>query len=272
MDQTSTRITVIMGIYNCASTLVEALDSLYQQTYKGFKIVLCDDGSTDETYQVAQMYAEQKDNIILIRNQENMKLAATLNHCIEYADTEYVARMDADDVSLPDRFQEEIDFLDSHPEFALVSCPMIYFDESGDWGIGKAIPFPKKEDFNQGTPFCHAPAMMRTAILKEIGGYTACKLTERAQDYHLWSKFYLAGYYGHNLSTPLYKMRNGREAFARRRPVDRFRTFLLKVQVKRALKLRFPILSSAPELFKALVPSSIARVITKKISRYSTNN
>ena len=60
------RITVIMGIYNCASTIVEALDSLYAQTYQGFKIILCDDGSTDNTYQVAQNYSKDKKNIILI--------------------------------------------------------------------------------------------------------------------------------------------------------------------------------------------------------------
>ncbi|MBR1626436.1 MAG: glycosyltransferase family 2 protein, partial [Bacteroidales bacterium] len=122
------RITVIMGIYNCASTLVEALDSLYAQTYKNFKIVLCDDGSTDETYEVAKNYARNKDNIILIKNDKNLKLAATLNHCLKYADTEYVARMDGDDISLPERFEKEIEFLDSHQEYAIVSCPMIYFD------------------------------------------------------------------------------------------------------------------------------------------------
>ena len=68
------RISVIMGIYNCASTLVEALDSLYAQTYQDFKIILCEDGSTDNTYEVAKGYADQHDNIILLRNERNMGL------------------------------------------------------------------------------------------------------------------------------------------------------------------------------------------------------
>ena len=76
------RISVLMGIYNCASTLVEALDSLYAQTYQGFKVILCDDGSTDDTYAVAKDYAAQHDNIVLLRNERNIKLAATLNHCL----------------------------------------------------------------------------------------------------------------------------------------------------------------------------------------------
>ena len=115
------RISVIMGIYNCANTLVEALDSLYAQTCQDFKIILCEDGSTDDTYQVAADYAARHDNIVLIRNERNMGLNHTLNRCLELADTEYVARMDGDDISLPSRFEKEINFRDKHPEYAIVS-------------------------------------------------------------------------------------------------------------------------------------------------------
>ena len=109
------RISVLIGIYNCASTLVEALDSLYAQTFKDFKVILCEDGSTDNTYDVAEKYAQSHDNIILLRNEGNMGLNYTLNRCLEYADTEYVARMDGDDISLPHRLETEINFLDAHP-------------------------------------------------------------------------------------------------------------------------------------------------------------
>src|SRR5690625_6817573 len=84
------RITVLMAIYNCAPTLKEAIDSLYAQTYNNFKLVLCDDASTDNTYEIAKQYAEKHDNIVLIQNEKNMKLAYSLNRCLEYADTEYV--------------------------------------------------------------------------------------------------------------------------------------------------------------------------------------
>ena len=91
------RITVIMGIYNCADTLVEALKSLEAQTYQRFKVILCDDGSRDNTLEVAKKWAETHLNYIVIRNEHNMGLNATLNHCLEYVDTEFVARMDGDD-------------------------------------------------------------------------------------------------------------------------------------------------------------------------------
>ena len=131
------RISVLMGIYNCAPTLQEALNSLYDQTYQGFKIILCDDGSHDDTLKIAEENARLHENVIVIKNDRNMGLNYTLNHCLKYADTEYIARMDGDDISVPTRFEKEIKFLDEHPEYAVVSAPMIYFDEGGEFRRGK---------------------------------------------------------------------------------------------------------------------------------------
>lgn len=210
------RISVIMGIYNCASTLVEALDSLYAQSYQGFKIILCEDGSSDNTYDVAADYAAKHDNIILIRNEKNMGLNYTLNRCLEYADTEYVARMDGDDISLPERFEKEINFLDNHPEYAVVSGPMIYFDEQGDFKTGRGRGAIKKEDFIHGTPICHAPCMARTRSLKAVDGYSVDSKLLRVEDYHLWFKLFAAGYKLFSLNEPIYKMRDDRTAAIRR--------------------------------------------------------
>ena len=223
------RISVIMGIYNCATTLVEALDSLYAQTYQNFKIILCDDGSTDNTYQIAAEYAKKHDNIILIKNDQNKGLNYTLNHCLEYADTEYVARMDGDDISLPTRFEKEIAFLDSHPEYAIVSCPLISLDENGDYKVGQTKSTdPIKRDFILSTPFCHAPCMVRSIAYKAVNGYSVDKRLIRVEDYHLWFKMYAAGYKGHNLSEPLYKMRDDRNATRRRTLSNRLNEVYVK--------------------------------------------
>ena len=212
----SIRISVLMGIYNCASTLVEALDSLYAQTYQDFKIILCDDGSTDNTYQVAQNYALKHDNIVLIKNVKNKGLNYTLNRCLELADTEYVARMDGDDISLPERFEKEISFLDKHPEYAVVSGPMVYFDENGDYRTGSGRGEIKKEHFIHGSPICHAPCMARTDAFKAVGGYSVSDKLLRVEDYHLWFKIFSAGYKLYSLKEPIYKMRDDRKASARR--------------------------------------------------------
>jgi len=255
-----------MGIYNCATTLTEALDSLLAQTYQDFKVIMCDDGSSDNTYEVAQSYVERyPGKFILIKNEHNLKLAATLNRCLEYADTEYVARMDGDDISLPERFAKEIAFLDAHPEYAFVSSPMIFFDENGDYRTGVATECPTKEDFAKGVPFCHAPVMMRRSLLLSIGNYTADPRVERIEDYYLWYKFYRAGFAGYNFQTPLYKMRNGRDAFLRRKASDRWRGYKVSVEVKRGLDLPWPRLSSIPALCKVLVPPLFVRFIQRYI-------
>ena len=115
-----------MGIYNCASTLAESIESLLNQTYKDFELVLCDDGSSDETYQEAKKYADQYDNIILLRNETNRGLNYTLNRCAQVASGEYFARQDGDDLSLPERFEKEVAILAKHPEISLVSSAMIH--------------------------------------------------------------------------------------------------------------------------------------------------
>lgn len=210
------RISVIMGIYNCASTLVEALDSLYAQTYQSFKIILCDDGSNDGTYKVASEYSAKHNNIILIQNDKNMGLNYTLNHCLEYADTDYIARMDGDDISLPTRFEKEISFLENHPEYAIVSTPMIYFDEQGEFGRGKGGYESKKERLIFGTAFCHAPCMIRREAYESVGGYTTNKRLLRLEDYNLWMKMFAQGYRGYVLDECLYAMRDDRNATSRR--------------------------------------------------------
>lgn len=232
------RITVLMAIYNCAPTLVEALDSLMNQTYKDFKVVLCDDASKDNTYEVAQEYIKKyPDHFILIRNEENRGLPYSLNRCLEYADTEYVARMDGDDISKPERFQKEIEFLDSHPEYALVSCPMEYFDETGVFRIGKTTPIPSKKNFINATPHSHAPAMIRTGIMGEVGGYTVKRWTRRGQDVHLWAKIYSHGFQGYNLKETLYLMRDDKAAFKRRSLREAFYSFRRDYDIYSKLKI-----------------------------------
>ena len=114
------RISVLMGIFNCETTLEEAIDSIKKQTYTNWELILCDDGSTDRTYEKAKDIAESDSRIILLRNEKNEGLNKTLNRCLAASCGEYIARMDGDDESLPERFQKQISFLEIHPEYALV--------------------------------------------------------------------------------------------------------------------------------------------------------
>lgn len=213
------KISILMGIYNCAGTLTEAIDSILAQTYTNWELILCDDGSSDDTYAVAQSYQNRfPDKIVLLKNEKNMGLNYTLNHCLEHATGDFIARMDGDDISLPHRFETELAALEAEPELDVVSCSMIYFDEDGDFaGNRQVCTYPKKEMLIRGTVHCHAPCMVRTETIRKVGGYSVDPKLLRVEDWHLWLKIYAAGGKGKNLSEPLYKMRDDRNAANRRK-------------------------------------------------------
>ena len=244
------RISIIMGIYNCADTLAEAIDSIIAQTYTDWELIMCDDASTDDgrTLALAKHYETLHENIHVIQNEKNLGLAATLNHCLEYAHSEFIARMDGDDLSLPTRFEEQVAFLDEHPEYALVSGQMINFDENGEWGVQGNVECPTKLDFVYRSPFCHAPVMMRREALNSVGNYTVRPDLRRGQDYYLWHKFYVAGYKGYNFQHPIYKMRDDQNASKRRNFKNRLYSAKKHIEVMRNLGLpkRYYLVSLRP--------------------------
>jgi glycosyltransferase EpsE len=211
------KISVLMGIYNNEKTLSEAVDCIINQTYTNWELILCDDGSKDRTYEVAQMLCTKDYRIKLIKNKQNMGLAATLNHCLKYAQGEYIARMDGDDLCVLNRFQKEIDFLNSHKEYALVSSGMNFFDEDGIYGNLIYMEKPQVKDFVRGSQFCHASCMIKKDALLQLGGYDISKKSERIEDYDLWIRLYRTGYKGYNIPEVLYSMRDDRNAYHRRK-------------------------------------------------------
>lgn len=213
------KISVLMGIYNCADTLAEAIDSVLAQTCTDWELILCDDGSSDDTWTVAEDYRRRyPGKILLLRNGRNMGLNHTLNRCLEHASGEYMARMDGDDISLPDRFQKELAALEADPTLSVVSCPMIYFDRSGRRISGVPVwEYPEPELLVHGPVHCHGPCMARMDAIRRVGGYTVDKRLLRVEDWHLWLKLYASGGRGRNLPEPLYQMRDDRNAALRRR-------------------------------------------------------
>lgn len=268
------KVSIIMGIYNCSTTLSEAIDSILEQTFSDWQLILCDDGSKDNTYAVAKTYQERfPEKINLLQNQRNMGLNYTLNRCLQASTGEYVARMDGDDVSLPTRLAKEVAFLDTHLEYAIVSTPMIFFDESGEWGRSYAIEKPTKSDFIKHSPVhCHAPCMIRREAYRAVGGYTEDKRMLRFEDVNLWYKLYAKGYTGYNLGEPLYKMRDDHEAANRRSLKSRMNgVYVTYVGFK---LFRFPfymygyvVIDFLKHLVKGIVPEWLYMKYHKKSER-----
>jgi glycosyltransferase EpsE len=233
------KISVIMGVYNCEITLASAIESLYGQTYRDFELIMCDDGSKDNTYEIAKQYADKYDNIVLLKNETNKGLNFTLNHCLKYVKGLYIARQDGDDISLPDRFEKEVKALESNPDIAIVSCSLIHFNENGDFKISRNKEYPQKVDFVKSTQFWHACSMIHKSVVDEVEGYTESDRLLRVEDYHLWCKIYARGYKGYNIQEPLYKWRDDNDAYKRRTFKNRINEMYVRFIGFKMLKLPF---------------------------------
>lgn len=268
---TSKKISILMGIYNCAPTLREAIDSIVAQTYENWEFIICDDGSRDESHAIAMEYARKDPKRFrIIQNERNLGLNATLNKCLALADGEYIARMDGDDISDPKRFEKEAAFLNTHPEYAIVSCQMAVFDESGIWSTLKTKQAPQVRDFPTTVPmFCHAPCMIRREAFLDVQGYTEDKRLLRVEDYHLWYKFYAKDYRGYNLQEVLYYMRDDRNATHRRNARARLNGIYATFVGFRMVKLPawmyiYAVKNAVMETIKILMPAAAYEFFHKK--------
>lgn len=253
-----------MGIYNCSSTMEQAVASVQNQTYTNWELILCDDGSSDNTYEVAQALAAKDSRIVLLRNDKNLGLNATLNRCLAAATGEYIARMDGDDDCVPERFERQLDLLEHHPEFQITSCPMKLFDETGEWGQTTVPEYPSPEDVVSGTPISHAAVMLRKECMDAVGGYTVNKRMLRVEDVNLWIKLYAAGYRCHNIQEPLYRMRNDQNALNRRKYIYRVNSTYVRLQGCKLLRLGLKsYLKAFIPMINGLVPARLRQAIRK---------
>ena len=110
-------VSVLLPVYNGAAYLEQAVQSILDQTYGYFELIVINDGSTDESSSIIERF---KDARIRLYNQQNQGLAASLNHAVELSKGKYLARQDQDDVSFPQRFEKQVRFLESHPRCGMV--------------------------------------------------------------------------------------------------------------------------------------------------------
>ena len=130
------KISVIMGVYNPVEQkqLQAAVRSMIRQTMTDWELILCDDGSHITYQPLIDEAIEMDERIIRIRNKTNKGLGYSLNQCLSIAKGKYIARMDGDDISEPERFRKQYDFLERHPEYQWVGSNSRLFDEHGVWG------------------------------------------------------------------------------------------------------------------------------------------
>ena len=201
-------ISIIMGTYNPEiAHLSRAVQSLTDQSFRNWELFIVDDGSDDNLSSEIRKAAETDERIRFIRESSNTGLAHALNRAIRKARGKYIARMDDDDISLPDRLQEEMDFLDTHPEFDWVGCAADLFDDTGVWGKASRPEKPVCLSFLHSSPFIHPSVMFRKSVLTDAGGYCEEKAAARCEDYELFMRLYASGKRGYNLQKTLFQYR-----------------------------------------------------------------
>ncbi len=192
------KVSVIMSVYNGEKYLCKAIDSILDQTFKDFEFLIINDGSTDRTSEILQSYHDSRMKII--NNVENIGLTKSLNKGLKIARGEYIARMDADDVSLLTRLEKQVNFFDKNKDIGLLGTSWYCIDDKG-----RKVSINKAPKGKQSVHFmCHGTTLVRKDCLEEVGFYR--EIFEYAQDYDLWlriaDKFEIE-----NIREPLYKLR-----------------------------------------------------------------
>ena len=181
------KISVLMPVYNAEKYLKGAIDSILSQTYSDFEFVIIDDCSSDSSVSIIESYSDER--IVFSKNEQNSGVAVTLNRGLKLCHGEYIARMDSDDISRPDRFEKQLAFLQAHPDVAVATCGVRTFcgdktiSESGWTSID---PEKIKKDLFFSCALAHPTVMMRREVINTLGGYAPDY--NGLEDYELWCR------------------------------------------------------------------------------------
>lgn len=215
MAENAPLVSVVMPVYNDSATLLDAVNSIVQQSFLNWELIVVDDGSTDP---VPRLLASIEDRRIkVIRKKENHGIAAALNEGISQSRGALIARMDADDISLPQRLQMQVQFMNEHPEISLLGTQVLPFTD---------VKLPRKPPYRLPTRpahirlrlhwancFGHPTVMGRRDLFESSGGYN--DLYKASEDYDLWLRS-SPSHRMANLETPLLYLRVRRHSLSRR--------------------------------------------------------
>jgi glycosyltransferase involved in cell wall biosynthesis len=180
-------LSVVMAVFNDQHYLEESIQSILDQTFKDFDFIIIDDYSTDNSLSIIKYFAQKDSRISIIENKRNLGLAASLNKGIKRSTGKYIARMDADDISLSTRLQKQLNFMENNPNVDIVGTGITYIDEQG--GFLKEIYMSQyhkniEREICKKSPFAHPTVMIKRSFFDVVGFYD--ESLRKKQDYDLW--------------------------------------------------------------------------------------
>jgi len=257
------RTSVIMGVYNPSNEkqLLQAVDSIIEQTMPDWEMIICDDGS-DISYQGLYHKIAAKDSrIMLVRNERQRGLASALNKCLGIAKGKYIARMDADDIAKANRLEKQCQFLDEYGEYQWVGSNAELIDEKGVWGVEIREVTPGERAFLKYSPYIHPSVVFRADVLIDNKGYKVAKETTRCEDYELFMRLSQKGLKGFNIQECLLQYREDYHSYNRRKYSYRIQE--VKVRFKGFKKLGIMNIMTIPyvlkPLFVGIIPTKMMR-------------
>ena len=179
------RISVLMPAYNSAPYIAEAIESILNQTFSDFEFLIINDGSTDKTADIVAQYAKVDKRIKFIDNKKNQGLIAVLNQGLDLARGEYIARMDSDDISMPERFEKQILYMDANPDVGVVGTAGQNFGADNSVNISPAIV--DAVELLRGVGFYHPSVMMRKSVIDKYN-LRYDKNFYLVEDHELWTR------------------------------------------------------------------------------------
>jgi len=181
----SPKISVIMSVYNGEKYLREAINSILNQTFKNFEFIIVNDGSTDSSLDIIKSYNDAR---IVVIDQKNTGQGIGRNIAIKHSNGEYIAILDADDISMPDRLQLQYDFLEKHPECVAVGSNAEIIDKDSNYVYtsNQALSWEEIKNNLPSMPFIHSSTMYRKTAFDKVGGYPDMR---SAEDAVLFNKF-----------------------------------------------------------------------------------
>ncbi|MCT3524978.1 glycosyltransferase [Latilactobacillus curvatus] len=216
-------VSILMATRNGEKHIREAIDSLLNQTFRDFELVVCNDHSTDNTVEIISDYMKSDSRVTLIHNAKKPGLTTTLNIGLDNCNGKYIVRMDDDDISHSDRIEKEYRFMENNMDIAVVGSNINYFDQNGVYGVSDFKSTPNSVDIWKDDIFAHPTVMIRADVINNIGGYDESNDVIRIEDYDYWCKLYSEGYRGVNLREVLLDYREDNNAFKKRNNIRRIR-------------------------------------------------
>jgi glycosyltransferase involved in cell wall biosynthesis len=216
-------ISIIMPVYNPGRYLIEAIESILNQTFSNFEFIIVDDASTDDSWKIIKSYAKKDKRIIPIKNKINLGVSLTSNIAISQAKGKFLARMDADDISTTDRIQKQFNYLKKHPKTIVVGGQCTIIDEDNNFIGIKKFPTTTKQIKNMifwAVPIQQGFMMVNRSLLpKNFSWYSPSKTT--AEEVDLYFQLLKYGDFA-NLTDNLYYYRQVNSSLSHQNPKKTF--------------------------------------------------